>query len=69
MRTWLKTVAGKTLVTYGSIAVAIGSVGAAPASARDSRDRDMNWRRAATEADRGRLRESVLDVVELVPAD
>ncbi len=56
MRTWLKTAAGKTLVTYGSIAVAIGSVGAAPASARDSRDRDMNWRRAATEADRGRLR-------------
>ena len=54
MRTWLKTAAGMTLATYGSIVVGIGSVGAVPAP--DRRDRDLDWRRMATEADRGRLR-------------
>ena len=54
MRTWLKTTACKTIVTCGSIVVSVAQVGAV--SLPDRQDRDMDWRRVATEADRGRWR-------------
>lgn len=54
MRTWFNAAACASLAMCGSLAAGIASAGAEPAF--DRRDRDADWRRVATVADRGRLR-------------
>ena len=54
MRTWVKTAACVSLAACGSTVAGIGPAKASPVF--DSQDRDVDWRRVATAADRGRLR-------------
>lgn len=54
MRTWHKTAACMTLATC--VSAIAGTVPAGAAPVLDRQDRDTDWRRVATVADRGRLR-------------